>query len=64
MRPCSTWAAALAWIGAAGASLYGLVLVLPQFFLGPEVRIAHGVLFGVGCLAVAFAVTRYRRRTQ
>ncbi|WP_188742609.1 hypothetical protein [Agromyces bauzanensis] len=36
----------------------GLVLVLPQFFTPPAMRIAHGVLFGVGCLLVAFAVTR------
>jgi hypothetical protein len=39
------WRAAL-W--AAGFALY-----LPQFFLSPEVRIAHGVLVGVGCVLLA-----------
>lgn len=51
---------AWAWTGLVFAA--GLVLVLPQFFFGPEVRIAHGVLFGAGCLAVAFAVTRLDSR--
>ncbi|WP_181780647.1 hypothetical protein [Pseudonocardia pini] len=27
-----------------------MVLFLPQFFAGPELRIAHGVLLGIGCL--------------
>jgi hypothetical protein len=31
----------------------GMVLFLPQFFAGPELRIAHGVLLGVGCLLLA-----------
>lgn len=35
----------------------GLVLVLPQFFGGPELRITHGFLFAAGCVLVA-AVTR------
>jgi hypothetical protein len=31
----------------------GMVLFLPQFFAGPELRIAHGVLLGIGCVLVA-----------
>jgi hypothetical protein len=31
----------------------GLVLVLPQFFGGPELRIAHGFLVAIGCFLVA-----------
>ncbi|MCO1653970.1 hypothetical protein [Pseudonocardia humida] len=30
----------------------GMVLFLPQFFAGPGLRIAHGVLLGAGCLLV------------
>lgn len=52
----------LAWTGVVFAA--GLVLVLPQFFTPPAMRTAHGVLFGVGCLLVAFAVTRLRSRTR
>ncbi|MGI5188101.1 hypothetical protein ACQEVI_08145 [Promicromonospora sp. CA-289599] len=37
----------------------GLVLVLPQFFGGPELRITHGFLVAAGCVLVA-AVTRSR----
>jgi hypothetical protein len=37
----------------------GLVLVLPQFFGGPELRITHGFLFAAGCVLVA-AVMRPR----
>jgi hypothetical protein len=37
----------------------GLVLLLPQFFGGPELRIMHGVLVAAGCVLVA-AVTRSR----
>ncbi|MEU4384289.1 hypothetical protein [Promicromonospora sp. NPDC023805] len=33
----------------------GLVLVLPQFFGGPELRITHGFLFAAGCVLVAVA---------
>jgi hypothetical protein len=36
----------------------GMVLFLPQFFAGAELRIAHGVLLGVGC--VLLATTRDR----
>jgi len=35
----------------------GLVLVLPQFFGGPELRIAHGFLVAAGCVLIA-ATTR------
>jgi hypothetical protein len=31
----------------------GLVLLLPQFWGGPGLRIAHGVLLGVGCVLLA-----------
>lgn len=51
-----------AWTGVVFAT--GLVLVLPQFFTPPAMRTAHGVLFGVGCLLVAFAVARLRSRTR
>lgn len=51
-----------AWTGVVFAA--GLVLVLPQFFTPPAMRTAHGALFGVGCLLVAFAVTRLRSRTR
>ena len=50
------------WTGVVFAA--GLVLVLPQFFTPPGMRTAHGVLFGVGCLLVAFAITRLRSRTR
>lgn len=36
----------------------GFALFLPQFFAGPEVRIAHGVLLGVGCAWLAVALWR------
>jgi len=51
-----------AWTGVVFAA--GLVLVLPQFFTPPAMRTAHGVLFGVGCLLVAVAVTRLRARNR
>ncbi|MEV0894440.1 hypothetical protein [Promicromonospora sp. NPDC050262] len=47
------------WIGLPLA--LGLVLVLPQFFGGPELRITHGSLVATGCLLVAGAV--WSRRT-
>lgn len=37
----------------------GLVLLLPQFFGGPELRVTHGFLVAAGCVLVA-AVTRSR----
>jgi hypothetical protein len=37
----------------------GLVLLLPQFFGGAELRITHGFLFAAGCVLVA-VVTRSR----
>lgn len=39
----------------------GLVLVLPQFFGGPGLRIAHGLLVAAGCVLVAAVVHRARR---
>lgn len=41
----------------------GMVLFLPQFFASPGLRIAHGVLLGVGCvvLAVRFATAAAAR---
>jgi hypothetical protein len=38
----------------------GFVLYLPQFFTPPAVRIAHGVLVGVGSFWVALAIWRLR----
>ena len=52
----------LAWTGVVFAA--GLLLVLPQFFTPPVMRTAHGVLFGVSCLLVAFAVTRLSARRR
>lgn len=46
------------WIGLPLA--LGLVLVLPQFFGGPELRITHGFLVAVGCVLVAGAVWNRR----
>lgn len=40
----------------------GLVLFLPQFFAPPALRIAHGVLLGVGCLLLAVAQARQPAR--
>jgi hypothetical protein len=57
-RPRVPWA----WTGVVFAT--GLVLVLPQFFTSPSMRTAHGVLFAVGCLFIAFAVTRLGSRTR
>jgi hypothetical protein len=51
-----------AWTGVVFAA--GLVLVLPQFFTPPEMRTAHGVLFGAGCLLVAVVVTRLSARSR
>jgi hypothetical protein len=36
----------------------GFVLFLPQFFGPPAVRIAHGVLLGIGCAWLALALWR------
>ncbi|WP_020017052.1 hypothetical protein [Promicromonospora sukumoe] len=46
------------WIGLPFA--LGLVLVLPQFFGGPELRITHGFLVAAGCVLIAVAVGRGR----
>ncbi|MGE3660236.1 MAG: hypothetical protein AB7G09_02895 [Pseudonocardia sp.] len=34
----------------------GAVLFLPQFYAAPGLRIAHGVLLGVGCVALAWVL--------
>ncbi|WP_159621228.1 hypothetical protein [Ruania rhizosphaerae] len=36
----------------------GLVTYLPQFFLSPALRTAHGVVLAIGCLLVAVYLTR------
>lgn len=46
------------WIGLPFA--LGLVLVLPQFFGGPELRITHGFLVAAGCVLIAVTVGRGR----
>lgn len=46
-----------AWVRSAGIPLaLGLVLLLPQFYGGPEIRIAHGVLVAASCVLAAAAV--------
>jgi hypothetical protein len=53
------------WRSWAGLPLaVGLVLLLPQFWAPPFVRIGHGVLVGVGCLAVAEELWRGTRVTR
>jgi F0F1-type ATP synthase assembly protein I len=42
----------------------GLALFLPQFFTAAPVRIAHGVLLGVGLGWLALALSRTGRRTS
>jgi hypothetical protein len=39
----------------------GFVLFLPQFFTPPVVRIGHGVLVALGCVAIAVALWRSAR---
>ncbi|MFI2487761.1 hypothetical protein ACH47X_12660 [Promicromonospora kroppenstedtii] len=46
------------WIGLPFA--LGLVLVLPQFFGGPGLRITHGFLVAAGCVLIAVAAGRGR----
>ena len=36
----------------------GLLLYLPQFFGSPAMRIGHGVLLGLGCLALGLILAR------
>jgi len=47
----------------AGGYLTGSALAayLPQFFLSPTLRITHGVLLGLGCLAIAVGAWRAGR---
>jgi hypothetical protein len=40
----------------------GLVLYLPQFFLPPPVRVAHGLLLAAGCLWLAIGLWGRRQR--
>ncbi len=40
----------------------GMALYLPQFFASPSLRVAHGVLMGAGCVVLAAALHRGRRR--
>jgi hypothetical protein len=47
------------WAGVAFAA--GMALYLPQFFASPTLRIAHGVLLGIGCLVLAVALGRADR---
>jgi len=50
------------WNGWAGVPLAaGFALFIPQFFTGPELRIAHGALIAVGCLWVAAELLRNPR---
>jgi len=42
----------------------GFVLFLPQFYAPPALRIAHGVLLGVGCVLLAAELGRARQRTR
>ena len=44
------------WSGAVFA--LGFVLYLPQFYAAPGLRIAHGVLLGIGCLLLAAELRR------
>jgi len=47
------------WRSRAGVPLaVGYVLFLPQFFAPHEWRVAHGILLGVGCGAVAATIVR------
>lgn len=39
----------------------GLALFIPQFFGPPSLRIAHGVLVGIGCLLLAWSIRRQPR---
>lgn len=46
------------WAGVLLAA--GLVLLLPQFYGPPSLRIAHGVLLGAGCVVLALELRRAR----
>jgi hypothetical protein len=51
---------------ASSAVLYaiGFALFIPQFYLPPAARIAHGILLAVGCLWLAAALWRVRDRER
>lgn len=40
-----------------------VILVLPQFWGGPALRIAHGVLYAVGCALAAYVLSRPSGKT-
>ena len=46
------------WAGVPLAA--GLVLLLPQFFAGPELRITHGAVVAAGCVLLAVLMPRPR----
>lgn len=39
----------------------GIVLLLPQFYAAPALRVAHGVLVGAGCVVLAWRLRTARR---
>jgi hypothetical protein len=49
------------WRIATGLLALGLVLFLPQFFAPAPLRVAHGVLLGLGCWAVAATLAQGSR---
>jgi hypothetical protein len=51
----TTWSHGAALRAAGLVTGLGLALYLPQFFGTPTIRIGHGVLLGLGCLAIGFA---------
>jgi hypothetical protein len=51
----TTWSHSAALRVAGLVTGVGLALYLPQFFGTPTIRIAHGVVLGLGCLAIGFA---------
>jgi hypothetical protein len=54
------WSGGRTWRVAVGAVGLGLLLYLPQFFASPGVRIGHGLLLGLGCVAVGLVNARGR----
>ncbi|WP_018025021.1 hypothetical protein [Corynebacterium ulceribovis] len=48
----------------AGLIAGGVVTYLPQFFLAPELRIAHGVVLGAGCILWGLERGRNRRKAK
>jgi hypothetical protein len=54
------WSRGRAWRVSVGVVGLGLLLYLPQFFASPAVRIGHGLLLGLGCVAVAVLSARWQ----